>query len=234
MRAPIALICIALAINCHAQAFGAARPADSNTIRREIKAILSTPEYNRVYSSEQRPGWAKRIGERLAEWIRGFVEKLRLEPGTAGRTASIIFAGLVLLVTGMLIALLLRGVKRGSQHRSDSPSAVTPVWGLGSAAGLVSQAESHARAGEWREAYRKMFLASIAWLDEAGVIRYRRGRTTREHIDDLRERSPAKHDMLLPVADGFDRIVYGPFDCGPADFADASSAYRGLSEESAR
>lgn len=85
---------------------------------------------------------------------------------------------------------------------------------------LLERARAFARAGDFREALRHIYIRLLLQLDARGVWRYDARRTNWEHIELLR-RHQAHSALAAPLADltrRFDRVRYGGASCDNADW----------------
>ncbi len=85
---------------------------------------------------------------------------------------------------------------------------------------LLERARAFARAGDFREALRHVYIRLLLQLDARGVWRYDARRTNWEHIELLR-RHAAHSALAAPLADltrRFDRVRYGGAACDNTDW----------------
>jgi hypothetical protein len=91
---------------------------------------------------------------------------------------------------------------------------------------LWQQADERARAGDYLGAVRTLYLAVLAMLHQARLIRYERTCTNGEYADQLRPRAPL-HRPFLRLTGLFEVKWYGERACQPQDYR----ACRELAEE---
>lgn len=65
-----------------------------------------------------------------------------------------------------------------------------------------------AEEGDFRDAVRYLYLSTLLWLEERGLLRYDRTLTNREVLAAVPTNSPL-HQRLAPVVQTFDRVWYG-------------------------
>lgn len=210
----------------------------SDEVRRQITEILAQPEYNRVYPKPREATSVRTFLERLGKRVSNFFEWLRsqfgFKEGSAGRTASFIFASLVLFSFGFLVWVVLRRVawSRSKRLEQNLPYELDDAYGLPSAGPLVREAARLAENGDYRGAFRCAYLASISHLDGVRALRFERSRTNWEY---LRELSQGGHsaalESLRPVTASFDRKFYGREECDRKDYLEALSAYERIVSE---
>ncbi len=87
---------------------------------------------------------------------------------------------------------------------------------------LRALAEQQAAQGEFRRAFRLLYLAMLVALDTAQVLRFDRSKTNWEYLRALRAAGQsAVYAQMTPLTRDFDRIWYG---FAPADAADYARA----------
>jgi hypothetical protein len=93
-------------------------------------------------------------------------------------------------------------------------------------ASLWRQSDELARAGRFLEAVRTLYLAVLALLHQASLIRYERTRTNGEYADQLRRKAVPVHRPFLSLTGLFEVKWYGERSCQAGDY----QACRGLAE----
>lgn len=117
------------------------------------------------------------------------------------RLLQIILPVVLILLIFAFVGLLIYVRRRETavpQAKKQSPAAETAV-----AAGRRQLDE-----GNYREAVRQLFLATLATLEERGLLTYDRARTNRELLHALHAHA-AVAQQLRPVVDTFERVWYG-------------------------
>jgi hypothetical protein len=146
-----------------------------------------------------------------------------------------------LIVGGIFVAILIVALIQGLQGRKRKPSnpvvqqagQLTPSLETiltnpneYSVTGLWREADELARAGRLREAVRTLYLAVLALLHRANLIRFERTRTNGEYVRQLRSRD----DLRMPfsgMTNLFELKWYSESACETADY----HACRVLAEE---
>jgi len=243
VRLAIGTVIVALILSAHisyAGQFSHARPTDAPKIQNQLKQILSAPEYNRVYAQPDQSNFAQQILDKLGRLIQDFIawmrDSLALKGDSAGRVASFIFAGLVLIGFAALLVLLVRRLLTSGLSRELLEPSYDPhsVYGLPSAKPLIREAATLAEAGDFRGAFRCAYMASISYLDEVRALRFQRGRTNWEYLRDLRHGGHDRpHEALRDITSTFDRKFYGRETCDRNDYLDALAVYERISSEAA-
>jgi hypothetical protein len=112
----------------------------------------------------------------------------------------------VLLLAGILVYLLLH-MRRSLTHEAQAAPESDFEAQL-TATSALQQATTLARDGDYRTAVRYLYLSSLLWLDESGMLRYDRALTNREYVASLAS-NPDLQARLVPIVETFDRVWYG-------------------------
>ncbi len=204
---------------------------DSEAVEAHIKDILSAPEYNRVFH-KRKSLWTVAI-EYLARKLRGFsrwlLESLGFaRPGSklALATAWVLAALLVTVTVAVAARLLL------SFRAARAPSnADEEALGIPSSIRLLAEAESLAAGHNYKGAFIRAYLASIARLDELDAVRFERSRTNWEYLRELQAKGfVSVADDLRMLTSLFDRKLYGSESCSRSDYDAAIAAYERVNE----
>jgi hypothetical protein len=181
---------------------------DEGQTRATLQRVLSQSEYE---TREKGPSWE----ERFVLWLSRLLE--RLFPRTArapaeSEAAARWMLAFVVLVLAVLVArivlLVLPNLRRRARHGPELPVGELLVPREPEA--LLAEAERKAAAGEYREALRLAYLATVTRLDRAGVLPEDRSRT---HWELLRALRRAGRDLLYrelaPLTLRLDERLYG-------------------------
>jgi hypothetical protein len=84
--------------------------------------------------------------------------------------------------------------------------------------GAADLAAAAAARHDYRSAMRYLYLASLLWLDERGVLRYDSSLTNREHLRQVRDRAYL-HDLLRAIVNAFEDVWYGDLPVDDAAYA---------------
>lgn len=126
-------------------------------------------------------------------------------PSTIGDLAMLVFIGLgIALVIGLLLYLA-QGL---NVQQAVLPAAAQDSEDPATFAGAVELAGQSEAAGDYRNAIRYLYMASLLRLDERRLIHYDRTLTNREHLWQV-EQKPQIAARLRPVVETFDRVWYG-------------------------
>ncbi len=129
-------------------------------------------------------------------------------PALAARALNWVIAivgGLVaLVVLSLLIQALLGGFVTDVRLRRSADGEEDAL----TAADARQQAAEQARVGNFREAVRRLYLATLLNLADRGLLRYDRSLTNREVLMRMPAESPLRA-RLTPVIDTFESVWYG-------------------------
>jgi hypothetical protein len=139
-----------------------------------------------------------------------------------------LFVFVVLLVAVLVVgvALLVRNWRRNRPAARAAEQGVTEPGAENyldepdrqNVASLWRQSDELARAGRFLEAVRTLYLAVLALLHQAGLIRYERTRTNGEYADHLRRRGSLVHRPFLGLTGLFELKWYGERACRADDY----------------
>jgi hypothetical protein len=145
------------------------------------------------------------------DWLIDILDRLISPVASEGSGVGavvrwLIIAACVVLLLGVLIYLALHVRQAATrQARADDPD--DPEAHL-TATSALQQAGTLAQGGDYRTAVRYLYLSSLLWLDERGMLRYDRALTNREYLARLTDR-PDLRARLLPIVETFDQVWYG-------------------------
>jgi hypothetical protein len=145
-----------------------------------------------------------------------------------------VFAALLAAVIVVGVALLVRSWQRNrpkaqAGEQGANELALEDVLNepdRQNVAGLWRQSDELARAGRFLEAVRTLYLAVLALLHQASLIRYERTRTNGEYADQLRRKAVPVHRPFLGLTGLFEVKWYGERACQAGDY----QTCRGLAE----
>lgn len=220
---------------------------DPVTVRRDLKSILSAPEYN---TSHREPAFIKWIKAHIIRPIGKFIVRVfdaigrsfkwLFEKITARRIKgamgwfTVALAWIVVAIFAFLLGLIIRWVvKNVGDGSTDKPNKdELETYELPSAAPLINDAAKLADSGDFRGAFRTAYLAIISYLDEIKALRFERSRTNWEYLGELRQSGYDKpYDELQPLTMSFDRKIYGREDCSHKDYLEVTGAYDRITRE---
>ena len=184
------------------------------------------------------------LSERIAHWIDAQLQKIHWPhspnvnaPNINAPTISPAFIKglLVLLAAGaiaVLIAVLVQALSRRQARARAAPLLDETEAALVEARdtdSLLALAERQAQSGDFRRAFRLIYVATLVALDTGGVLRFDRSKTNWEYLRALR--AAGRDDVyqaMMPLTREFDRIWYGLAPAGPGEYARAVARYQEL------
>ena len=211
-------------------------PMKSTKSRNLARQILSGPDF--ASDPVPPPSWLER---KTAEWGKSFdnwFNKLFNRPARNTNFAPInpnilwgilwtLVGALFILVVWLIVGLIGRRQRRVKPlSLSDSEEALVEARDKDT---LMSVAERHAKAGDYRAAFRLVYLATLISLDTDGVLRFDRSKTNWEYVRQLRNAGRSDvYDVLAPLTRDFDRIWYGLSPTSPDVYRNAVLVYEKL------
>jgi hypothetical protein len=214
-------------------------------IRSDLDRILAQPEFRPTSHAENVLSRALRwIGERWDAFWRAvgkFLDRLfgnsKFDGSKLGATRfglQWVFIAIFIVLMAWLLALLIRAAIRSwvprSKHKvtsdrifdideADADSFTEPdAW--------LQQALLFAEAGDYRRAFRALFLGVLLQLDHAGAIQYHRARTNGDYVGMLRGRGLAPlNEVFRPLVNDFDSRWYGDRQTSEADYVRCRQEY---------
>jgi hypothetical protein len=194
-------------------------------IKSDLRDILRTGGFERENTGESwlaRAGvWISRQWNRFTEWLRRlFSFGGRFAAGSSPVLPYVLVAGLILLIA-YAIAYAAQRYRPGGRPARSKPPVDTVVEPEESAAAepdaWIAAARRHAAAGDYRKAYRAVFIAILIRLDRKGAIRFERSKTNGDYVRALRA-APDLLAFLRPLANDFDARWYGHVPATEQDF----------------
>ncbi len=201
-------------------------------IKADLRDILTSRDYR---LDKPREGVLSRIGKWISKKWDAFVEWLRrvfsfggrLGGGSAPVLPYILTVALILLMA-YAIAYAIKNYKGGSLATKKTPTVDTLLEPEEAAAAepdaWISAAKRHAAAGDYRRAYRAVFIAILIRLDRAGALRFERSKTNGDYVRALGDK-PKLLAFLRPLANDFDARWYGHVSSTEADFRKVLANY---------
>ena len=192
---------------------------DPDAARRVAEDILADPRYHPRRGPRPLAGFFERLGELIVDPVIRFFESI------GGALPDIGSPAWIALAAGVVIAALVVAVRlssgRGRQRFSSRGLTGDDEHGLGPDE-LERRADEAERRGDLDAALRLRFLAGLARLDDAGVLRLRPGLTNAAVSRTLRSRD------FDGLANDFDEVTYGGRPATPADVTTARSTWPGV------
>ena len=172
-----------------------------------LQTILDRPAYQ----------WRQDEPSAIESWFIDLIRKLtRIFPNPDLRGDGITISipvDLVVTIAGILILIFVfwfvgREFMGGLLLEAGAGPSTRDAGEPLTAARALQQAQNLSTAGDYRNAVRYLYLASLLRLDERGLLRYDRSRTNREYLRSVDE-TPELASNLKDVIDVFDEVWYG-------------------------
>lgn len=212
------------------------KPLPADHSRDLARQILSGPGF--ASDPTPPPSWLDREMLRFEKWMDDELNKLRFRgnnnvnmPNISAKLlwtfAWIFVAALFALLVWIIVQVIgRRQAKAKPLKLTDSEQALVEARDKDT---LVTLAEKHARSGDYRAAFRLIYLATLIALDTEGILRFDRSKTNWEYVRQLRSSGrPDVYEILLPMTREFDRVWYGLSPTGPEVYRRAVVEYEKL------
>jgi hypothetical protein len=201
--------------------------------RARLERILARPEYQPESQPESAiEKWVTKVREALFRLLARLLSAGEM-PGRAPSAATLnwlrllIYAGLVLVTVLGLAALARRWLRRA---KGEEPGEAREVLGEVieedvTAEDLLQRAAELARAGDYRMAIRRAYIALLYELEMRGKLRLHRAKTNRDYLRALSE----DQTIYRPAAyltGAYERVWYGQARATAEDFAGFIQRYR--------
>jgi len=216
---------------------GAASPSQAESaratkIKSDLQAVLNSGEYQREKPGES---WMSRAGKwiserwnSIAEWFRKiFGFSSGVGSGSATIMPYVLVVGLILLLAyGIAYAMKNYSGERGVGQKKPKVDTILEPEETAAAEpdAWIDAAKRHAASGDYRRAYRAVFIAILIRMDRIGALKFERSKTNGDYVRTLRDR-PALLLFLRPLANDFDARWYGHIQATEADFQKALDSY---------
>lgn len=210
------------------------KPPDPITTVRLARAILAGAEF----ASDPPP--PPTLAERFAAWLDRLWARLNppktnapnvnlpnINPNVIlGIFIVIAAAAFAVLVAVMVQAIGRRGAKAKPLALDEEEATLVEARDNNS---LLALAEQQAKTGDYRRAFRLVYLATLVALDSGGVLRFDRSKTNWEYLRALRSAGRSDvYQAMTPLTREFDQIWYGFGRTDASHYARALAQYQAL------
>ncbi len=202
-------------------------PADA---KASARAVLAGPEF----ASDPPP--PPSIADKLAAWLDKLFQRRNPAPtpNVPNANPAVIQGILIVIAVGafaVLVAVLVQAIGRREARAKplalDAEEAVLVEARDNNS--LLALAEQSAHSGDYRRAFRLVYLASLVALDTNGVLRFDRSKTNWEYLRALRASGRGDvYTALTPLTREFDQVWYGFAPADRAQYARALAQYEAL------
>ena len=200
--------------------------SQSQATVRSARSVLTEPEF----ASEPLP--PPSLADRIAAWLDRVFAPKQPAPQISGPNINPnVILGILYVVAAaafiLIVALIVQAIGRRSPRMKplalDEEEAV--LIEARDNDSLLARAERQAKEGDYRRAFRLVYLAALVSLDTGGVLRFDRSKTNWEYLRALRSAGrPDIYAAMTPLTREFDQVWYG------FAHADVSHYHRALAQ----
>ena len=194
------------------------------------RAVLARPEF----ASDPPP--PPSVADKLAAWLDKLLRRRSSPqtPNVPNANPKVILGILIAIASGafaVLVAVLVQAI--GRREARARPLALdeeeTALVEARDNNSLLALAEQQAKAGDYRRAFRLVYLASLVALDTNGVLRFDRSKTNWEYLRAMRASGRSDvYAALTPLTREFDQVWYGFAPADASQYARALAQYHAL------
>lgn len=203
------------------------KPADTAASAR---AVLAGGEF----ASDPPP--PPSFADKIAAWLDKLNKPRKQTPtGPSGSINPSIIQGILFVIAAGAFALLVWVLVQavGRREARVRPLALDEEEAILMEArdnnSLLALAEQSAKTGDYRRAFRLVYLASLVSLDTDGVLRFDRSKTNWEYLRALRASGRGDvYTALTPLTREFDEVWYGFAPTNASQYAWALAQYEAL------
>jgi hypothetical protein len=226
----------ALATQLTEAANAGAASRDKEAEKGRLQSILRRPEYNQQAAEDTA---VARLWKNFKEAMRNLMPKSRpLNEGTASAFSLIarlfvfaLTAAVIIFVVWKYGAFLLPRNRAKKKTRAEARVVLGERLAPGQTpAGLISEAEALARAGDLRGAIRKAYIAVLFELGERRILRLAAHKTNRDYLSAIRRERAALYGDMQPLTHNYERHWYGFAPATDADWHDFRTRCRQLTQ----
>lgn len=222
-------------------AAAAPESARAAQIKAHLQDILSSSDY-RVEKAEPSAlerfwKWVSDLWERFMRWL-GRLFSFGSAGGVGGAgyfMVYLLYGGLIIGLAYVIVYAIRRLASRTEAEKGRKKPGVGVIEEPEESASVepdawLAAAQRHAAAGDFRRAYRAVFIAILLRMDRMGALQFERSRTNGEYLRALRGRT-SLFSFLRPLANDFDRHWYGESPVTEIEYRHALSAYEQVRSE---
>lgn len=206
---------------------------DSAATVRSARSVLAADEF--ASDPPPPPSWVQRTMNSLDRWLSRLFSRPTPNPAPMQPVNPNLLQGFFILIIaaalGALIYLLVnvlgqRGAKARPLGLAEEEAVLVEARDNDS---LLALAEQQAKAGDYRRAFRLVYLAALVALDTGGVLRFDRSKTNWEYLRALRSAGRGDiYQALTPLTREFDQVWYGFSRTDSSQYAHALAQYHAL------
>ena len=197
---------------------------------RSAHRVLSRPEF----ASEPLP--PPSLADRIAAWLdKTFAHKTSSPNVNMPSVNPNIILGILIVIAAAAFAVLVAVIVQaiGRKTARSKPLALDEEEAVLVEArdndSLLAMAEEQAKFGDFRRAFRLVYLAALVALDTGGVLRFDRSKTNWEYLRALRASGRGDiYQAMTPLTREFDQVWYGFASADASHYARALAQYQAL------
>jgi hypothetical protein len=206
---------------------------DTAATLSSVRSVLSADEF--ASDPPPPPSFAQKASAWLDRWLsKLFTQNNRNTSPMPAINPNILQGIFILIVAAAFAALVYILVKTLGQH-----GAKARPLGLAEEEAVLVQArdndsllvlaEEQANKGDYRRAFRLVYLAALVALDTGGVLRFDKSKTNWEYLRALRSAGRSDiYSALTPLTREFDQVWYGLSRTDVSQYAHALAQYHAL------
>jgi len=122
-------------------------------------------------------------------------------------------------------ALAIRSFRQAVVPGKDTSSVPRESTEGSASSECLARAQSHAAAGQYRDAVRALYLATVLYLDDREKVPFDPTLTNREHLG-VASKEARLLELLRPLVLAFDSAWYGRRACTPTEFEECCQLAR--------
>lgn len=174
--------------------------------------------------------WGKQIWKKIEELLMKLLAGRSPQVGSTGTaTANIVRIAVILILLAAASIGLVKLLRRLRRRRKPNdkvrevlgeelPDDMTP-------ADLLNNANQLARAGDFRSAIRRTYIALLCDLEQRGKVRLHRSKTNRDYLDELKPQ-PSLYPTFSIMTSAFEHVWYGQEPATETEFNDFLTLYQ--------
>lgn len=206
---------------------------DTVATLNSVRSVLSADEF--ASDPPPPPSFAQKVSAWLDYWLsKLFSQNNPHSPPMPPINPNILQGIFVVIAAAAFAALVYILVKALGQHGAKArPLGLAEEEAVLVQArdndSLLALAEDQAKKGDYRRAFRLVYLAALVALDTGGVLRFDRSKTNWEYLRALRAAGRSDiYSALTPLTREFDQVWYGLSRTDVSQYAQALAQYHAL------
>ena len=212
---------------------GPSGQVDTAATLSSVRSVLSADEF--ASDPPPPPSFAQKVSAWLDHWLsKLFSQNNPHSPPMPPINPNILQGIFVVIAAAAFAALVYILVKALGQHGAKArPLGLAEEEAVLVQArdndSLLALAEDQAKKGDYRRAFRLVYLAALVALDTGGVLRFDRSKTNWEYLRALRAAGRSDiYSALTPLTREFDQVWYGLSRTDVSQYAQALAQYHAL------